>query len=75
MKMKNTLLKTYSTFFCLFSSFILFALPPGDENDTGDLETVDAPAAPINSKLFVLAIAGIIFAYYTFKKSREKQTV
>jgi hypothetical protein len=75
MKMKNTLLKTYSTLFCLFSSFLLFAIPPGDENDTGDLETVDAPAAPINGKLFVLAIAGIIFAYYTFKKSREKQAV
>ena len=75
MKMKNTLLKTYSTLFSLFSSFLLFAIPPGDENDTGDLETVDAPAAPINSKLFLLALAGIIFAYYTFKKSREKQAV
>jgi hypothetical protein len=75
MKMKNTLLKTYSTLFCLLSSFLLFAIPPGDENDTGDLETVDAPAAPINGKLFLLALAGIIFAYYTFKKSREKQRV
>ena len=75
MKIKKTLLKTYSTLFCLFSSFLLFASPPGDENDTGDLETVDAPAAPINGKLFVLAIAGIIFAYYTFKKSRKKQAV
>jgi hypothetical protein len=73
--MKNTLLKTYCSLFCCLSSFLLFAIPPGDENDTGDLETVDAPAAPINSKLFVLALAGIIFAYYTFKKSREKQAV
>ena len=73
MKMKNTLLKIYSTLFCLFSNFLLFAIPPGDENNTGDLENPEAPAAPINGKLFVLAIAGIIFAYYTFKKSREKQ--
>lgn len=73
--MKNTLLKTYSILFCLFSSFLLFAIPPADENETGDLETVDAPAAPINGKLFVLAISGIIFAYYTFKKSREKKAV
>lgn len=73
MKIKNTLLKIYCTIFCLFSNFLLFAIPPGDESNTGDLENTDAPAAPINGKLFVLAIAGIIFAYYTFKKSREKQ--
>lgn len=71
--MKNTLLRTYGTLFCLLSSFLLFAIPPGDENDTGDLESTDTPAAPINGKLFVLAIAGIILAYYTFKKSREKE--
>ncbi|TDE07848.1 hypothetical protein [Flavobacterium sandaracinum] len=71
--MKHTLLKTYCTLFCLLSSFLLFAIPPGDDSDTGDLESADAPAAPINGKLFVLAIAGILFAYYTFKKLREKQ--
>jgi hypothetical protein len=72
--MKNTLLKFYITSFCLFTDFIMFAAP-GDDSDNGDLENVDAPAAPINGKLFVLALAGIIFAYYTLKKSREKQAV
>lgn len=75
MKMKNTLLKTYCTLFCLLSSFLLFAIPPGDDSDTGDLDVPDAPAAPINGKLFILAFAGIIFAFYTFKKTSEKQRV
>ena len=72
--MKNTLLKFYITSFCLFTDFIMFAAP-GDDSDNGNLEDNDAPAAPINGKLILLAIAGIIFAFYTFKKSREKQAV
>ncbi len=72
-KMKNTLLKTYSTLFCFLSSFLLFAVQPGDENDTGNLEGADTPAAPINGTLFLLAIAGIIYAYHIFKKKMQKQ--
>jgi hypothetical protein len=53
---------------------MLFA-QAGDDTPTGDLENTDAPAAPINGKLFVLAIAGIIFAYYTFKKYRKIQGI
>lgn len=61
-------------FFLLFAlllfNFVAFA-QPGIGNDTNDLENDDLPAAPINAKLIWLAIAGIIFAYYTFKKSRS----
>ncbi|MDI5887258.1 MULTISPECIES: hypothetical protein [Flavobacterium] len=72
--MKNILLKLYCTLFCTLSSVMLFA-QAGDDTPTGDLENTDAPAAPINGKLFVLAIAGIIFAYYTFKKYRKIQGI
>lgn len=56
--------------FFLLHDFRLFA--QGDEDDNGDLEGDDTPAAPINSKLLYLAIVGIAFAYYTYK-SRKKQ--
>lgn len=48
---------------------------PGDDSDSGTLEGNDAPAAPINGKLILLAIAGIVYAFYTFKKYRKHQTV
>ena len=73
--MKNTLVKTYSTVLFFFSSFMLFANDAvGDESDTGDLESAEASPAPINGKLFILIIAGIIFAYSTFRNSQKKQT-
>jgi hypothetical protein len=48
---------------------------PGDDSDNGNLEDNDAPAAPINGKLIFLAIAGIIFAFYTFRKYRKNQMI
>lgn len=71
--MKNTLVKTYSTVLFFFSSFMLFAIP-SDESDTGDLESTEE-AAPINGKLFILIIAGIIFAYSTFRNSQKKESI
>lgn len=51
----------------------MFAVP-GDENDTGDLEGPEPTAAPINSKLFILMIAGIVYAYIHFIKKRKSST-
>lgn len=56
--------------FFLLHDFKLFA--QGDEDDNGDLEGNDPPAAPINSKLLYLAIVGVLFVYYIYK-SRRKQ--
>ncbi|HLP65874.1 hypothetical protein [Flavobacterium sp.] len=56
--------------FFLLHDFRLFA--QGDEDDNGDLEGNDPPAAPINSKILYLALLGIAFVYYTYK-SRRKQ--
>ncbi|MFV8380038.1 hypothetical protein [Flavobacterium sp. LB3R33] len=71
--MKNILLKLYCTLFCLLSTVIVFA-QIGDDTPGGDLEGGE-PTVPINGKLIFLAIAGIIFAYYTFKKYRKEQTI
>ena len=71
--MKNILLKLYCTLFCLLSSVMVFG-QVGDDTPTGDLEGGEPPM-PIDSQLIFLAIAGIIFAYYTFRKYRKAQNI
>jgi hypothetical protein len=68
--MKNILLKLYCTLFCLLSSFLVFA-QVGDDTPDGDLEGGEPPM-PINGQLIFLAIAGIVFAYYTFRKYKKQ---
>lgn len=65
------LLKFYLLSFVLLSDFLTYA-QPGDDDGSGGLEGGDPEPAPINSKLMLLAIAGILFVIYTFRKS-EKQ--
>lgn len=65
------LLKFYLLSFVLLSDFLTYA-QPGDTDGGGGLEGGDPEPAPINSKLMLLAIAGILFVIYTFRKS-EKQ--
>ena len=69
--MKNILLKTYMLAFFLLNGFIMFA-QPGDDTGSGNLEGDDSPAAPINSKLIILALAGVVFAVYTFRNNRKR---
>ncbi len=69
-EMKTNLFKLYLLTFLLVSDFALFA-QPGNDNGGGDLEGDDPPAAPINTKLIWLAIIGIMFAIYTFRKNRK----
>lgn len=61
--MKNTL-KYYLLAFLLVSDFILYAQPGTDED-------LDPQPAPIDSKLIVLAITGLILVFYTFKKNKK----
>ncbi len=67
--MKNTLLKIYIFSFLLLSDFIIYAQLPVDDED-GELQDED-PVVPINGKLFWLAVAGILFAIYTFRKRKH----
>ena len=64
--MKNQFNKYSIALFCLCSNLVLF-VEPGIGNDTNDLENVDAPAAPINDYLWVLALAGLIFIFIKLK--------
>ncbi len=71
--MKKILLTSFFTIFFLSLDFIAFAQPggPGTDSDGGDLEGDDElPGTPINGKLVWLAIIGVAFAYYTYKKTR-----
>lgn len=71
--MKNNLFKLYLLSFFLLTDFIMFA-QPGQDQPGGGLEGDDPPPAPINGKLLFLAIAAVLFAFYTFK-NRTKQTI
>lgn len=64
------LLKFYLLSFILLSDFMAFA-QPGDD-DGGGLEGGDPEPAPINSKLILLAITGILFVIYTFRKNKKQ---
>ena len=66
------LLRFYLISFFMLSNIVVFAQPgTGDGTGTG-LEGGDPSPAPINSKLILLAISGILFALYKFKKKLKK---
>ena len=62
------LMKFYLLAFVLFSNFAVFAQGPGDG---GVGEEDDPTYAPINGQLMVLAILGISFVIYTFRKNKK----
>lgn len=68
----KSILKFYILIFVLMSDFVLFA-QPGDDDGGGGLEDGDPQPAPINSQLILLAIVGVLFVIYTFRK--QKRTV
>jgi hypothetical protein len=69
--MNKKLLLLYITIFSFFSDFALYA-QPGDDDGGGGLEGGDPAPAPINSKIILLFIAGLLFAFYTFKRNRKE---
>ena len=69
-RMKNNLLKLLIVCIGLFSDFAVYS-QIGNNDDNGNLEGNDPPAAPINTKLILLAVAGIFFAIHTFKNNRK----
>jgi len=68
--MRQNLTKLYFLTFFLLIDFVAFA-QPGDDDQNGDLEGNDPAPAPINGKLIWLAIVGILFAYYAFRRNRK----
>ena len=52
------------------SDFAAFA-QPGNDDGGGGLEGGDPLPAPINSKIILLAIAGVYLVIYTFSKNKR----
>jgi hypothetical protein len=68
----EVLYKFYLISFILLSDFSTFAQPPGGDDNGGVLEGDDDPvAATINGKLILLAIIGLLFVIYTFRKNKK----
>ena len=65
------LIKFYILAFVLFSDFVVIAQAPGDGDGGGGFEGDDPVPAPINGQLIVLAILGISFAIYTYRKNKK----
>lgn len=68
MKKRN---KVFLVIFSLFMDLLIYAQPT-DEDNNGDLEGGDPPAAPINTFLYILAVIGILYVFYKVNKSRVK---
>ena len=68
--MKN-FTKLYLLTFFLFSQMALFA-QPGTNDGTGNFDTTDPEPAPVNTKIFLLIIIGLCFAFYKLKNKVEK---
>ena len=69
--MKNQYTKYYLTFFYLCSTLMLFA-QPGATDETGNLESTDAPA-PINDYIWVLALIGLIMVFWKLKSLQNEK--
>ena len=64
--------KIYLITFLVCADLTAFAAGPGDNDGGGGLEGGDTPpAAPINSKLIILAFLGIIYVIYTFRRNKR----
>lgn len=63
------LVRLYIVLFLFVSDFKLFA-QPGEDDGTGGMDDEDDPV-PINGKLVWLAIVGLAFAFYIFKKHKR----
>ena len=69
--MKN-IYKLYLLSFCLLSDFMVFAQPGDESNDPlTPLEGGDPAPAPINSKLFILLVLGVAFAFYKIRQNQK----
>ena len=60
--MKTNLLKYYIAVIYFCSTFVMVA-QPGTDDDTGGLEGVDAPAAPIDAYVWVMAAIGLVYVF------------
>lgn len=70
--MKDKLTRLNIIIFCLCSTFTAFAQNPGATDTGGTLEATDAPAAPIDNYVWVLALVGLVFVFLKLKDIKNK---
>ena len=71
--MKNNLIKYYALAFYMVSNFSVFALPPSENSDTGDMSsTTEVAVAPIDKYVLVLALVGLAFVFFKMKAIQKK---
>lgn len=72
--MKKILKFYFVAMLLIATDFVAFAQSgPGDDDGGGGLEGGDPEPAPINGQLILLALMGVLFVIYTFRK--DKRTV
>ena len=69
--MKKNRIRIVLLVYFLFLDTITFAQPM-DEDDGGDLEGNDPAPAPINNKLFLLFLLGVLLIFYKLRKFRKE---
>lgn len=74
--MKTNLLKYYIVLAFFFSSVMLFAQGPGENDGTGTFEdsASDSTPAPIDDYVLILALVGSAFVFYTLKAYTKQGT-
>jgi hypothetical protein len=67
-------IRLYLIAFFVVSDFKIYAQPTNEDPDDGNIEGDGdvTPAAPINSKLFLLVIFAIYFAFYSYTRKVKK---
>ncbi len=71
--MKNIIKNCLLFAFLFFSNFALLAQTnPGETDNTGTLESTEAPTAPIDDYLLLLGILGTLYAGYYFYRGTQK---
>jgi hypothetical protein len=73
--MKKNPLMYYIAVLFLLSTVLMFAQTPGSNDDTGNLEGSDPPAAPIDNYVWFFMVLGIVFTFYKFKTLQKNREV
>jgi len=71
--MKKHIPSIYLFVFTLLFNLVSFAQAPGDFDDNPDANPLDAPAAPIDDYLWVLALVGLVFVFIWFKANAKQE--
>lgn len=70
--MKTNFLKYYTIAFYLCSTFVMFA-QPGDNDTDGTINDGDAPGAPIDDYIWVMALVGLFFVFMKFRAMQKNR--